>query len=612
MCGIVGYIGDRPVLPLLLDGLRRLEYRGYDSAGVAVLDNGRPVINKSAGRIETLAMQVKDNNTTATVGIGHTRWATHGEPNDINAHPHADCRQEVVCVHNGIIENFRELKSWLTERGHDFTSEADTEVIPHLIEHCYQESGDLAAATRQAAARLRGSYAVVVMSSCEPGRLVAMRQSSPLIIGLGEGEHLIASDIPAILQYTRRVVVLQDGEFAVVDRERVDIHDIEGNPVEPRPPLEINWDPEMAERGGYPHFMLKEIHEQPDAVVETLRGRLGESGYAVSLEDTGLDRGVARRVNRVFITACGTAYHAGLVGKRLLEGLARVPVEVDLASEFRYRDPLIAGGDLLIAVSQSGETADTLAAVREARLRGARVLAITNVAGSSITREADYVMGTRAGPEIAVASTKAYVTQLVAFFLIALFFANARDTLDEEVADEAAAGLRALPRQLNEVLELSDRIREIAAWMAESDDVFFIGRGLDYAVCLEGQLKLKEISYIHAEALAAGELKHGTLALIEPGVPVVALATQAALLDKTMSNVIQVRARGGEVVGIAPRGTADLEEHAREMLELPAAHELVAPVLGAVAMQLISYYAAVARGCDVDKPRNLAKSVTVE
>ena len=606
MCGIVGYVGNGEALGFILEGLKRLEYRGYDSAGVAVLQGNRSVVRKSAGRICSLEQGISGEALEGALGIGHTRWATHGAPTDLNAHPHTDCHGDVVVVHNGIVENYQELTTWLRERGHRFTSETDTEVIPHLVEEYYREGKDLASAVRQAALRLRGSYALAVMASSEPGYLVAVRQSSPLVVGLGEDENYIASDIPALLGRTRRTYILEDGEMAVVARDGVALYDLEGAPAD-KSVFQVEWDPVMAEKGGYAHFMLKEIHEQPLALRDTLAGRL--DGGQVVLKEVSRSTEILRDCQRVFIVACGTAYHAGLVGKHLVETLARVPVEVDLASEFRYRDPLIPPGSVMVIVSQSGETADTLAALREGKARGARVIGITNVVGSSVARESDEVIYTRAGPEIAVASTKAYTTQIAALALLAAGMAQLKG---RDIPGDFMKALNALPATAEKAMALDSRVKEVAGRISQWDDVFFVGRGPDFASSLEGQLKLKEISYIHAEAYAAGELKHGTLALITEGVPVVALATQRAVFDKTLSNVMEIKARGGWVAALVNEGDRGMDGVCDFLLEVPETHSLLAPVITAVPLQLLAYHAAVLRGCDVDKPRNLAKSVTVE
>ncbi|MGQ9498268.1 MAG: glutamine--fructose-6-phosphate transaminase (isomerizing) [Desulfotomaculales bacterium] len=610
MCGIVGYVGARPAVPILIDGLRRLEYRGYDSAGLVVAENGSLVVVKRAGTIGVLVGALDGTPYSSTVGIGHTRWATHGAPTDVNAHPHTDCTGHLAVVHNGIIENYLAIKAWLAGLGHEFKSETDTEVLPHLIEHYYD--GDLRAAVLRAVKHLSGSYAFLALTQHEPYRLIAARQDSPLVIGLGAGENFVASDIPALLPYTRDTYLLNDGDLAEVTPDGVQVFDLEDKP-QAREIFHVTWEADQAEKGGYDHFMLKEIFEQPEALRDTLRGRLSEEGVQVRLDELApLDAGCIQGIRRVFITACGTAYHAGVVGKYLLERLARVPVEVDIASEFRYRNPLITPSDLVIVVSQSGETADTRAALREARARGARVAAITNVVGSSIAREADLVFYTWAGPEIAVASTKAYVTQLVAFVLLAVWLAERRGELAGAEAKDILAAMQELPAQAAAVLEQAPAVAGAACRCAAAEHIFFIGRGLDYAVAMEGALKLKEISYIHAEAYAAGELKHGTLALVVDGTPVIALATQPELEEKMVSNIKEVKARGARVLAVTFAGNNHLEEVADEVFYIPRTHPLLAPVLAVIPLQLFAYYAAVARGCEVDKPRNLAKSVTVE
>lgn len=607
MCGIVGYIGTRSAVPILIDSLKRLEYRGYDSAGIAALNDRRLRVVKTKGTIEGLERKLAQVNIEAAIGIGHTRWATHGAPSDENAHPHTDCRSRLAVVHNGIIENFGSIKAWLEDRGHVFESETDTEVLPHLIEHFY--AGDLVRATRKVAEVAEGSYALAVISEDEPDTLVCMREQSPLVIGIGKGENFIASDIPALLKYTRDFYILEDGELAVITPERIRIYDRQGREVR-KNVFHVDWDAEVAEKGGYAHFMLKEIYEQPRALRDTLRGRLGAQG--VMLPELGLSPLEASRLRKVAFVACGTAYHAGLVGKYLVEKLARIPAEADIASEFRYREPILDEDTLVVVISQSGETADTLAALRLAKLADARIFAVTNVVGSSVAREAGRVFFTMAGPEIAVASTKAYVTQLLAVTLLAIKLGELRGTLSLGEMEELVGALKLLPARSEEVLAFGDKVAELAGRWFASEDVFFIGRGLDYAVALEGALKMKEISYIHAEAYAAGELKHGTLALITEGVPVVALATQRDLVDKMVSNIKEVKARGGLVFAVVGRGIEHMEEVVDEVLVLPEVNPYVAPALAVIPLQLLAYHCAVLRGCEVDKPRNLAKSVTVE
>lgn len=609
MCGIVGYIGRREALPVLMDGLQRLEYRGYDSAGVALVAGGRTWVEKRKGRLSDLQTVLGNLPSGCRVGIGHTRWATHGRPSDRNAHPHTDTSGRFAVVHNGIIENYAELRAELERQGCVFRSETDTEVIPHLIASCYD--GDLVRAVRRAVPRLRGAYAIAVVCQQEPDKIVAVRAASPLVIGLGEGEFLLASDIPALLPYTRQVIVMEEGWLAELTPEGVTLTTVAGEPVQPQV-MRVDWEPGQAERGGYAHFMLKEIHEQPRALRDTLTGRLDAATGLVTLSEVGLSAAEVRALRKVAMVACGTAAHAGLVGRYLIERLAGIPVEWDLASEYRYREPLVDEHTLFVAVSQSGETADTLAALREARSRGARVLAVTNVVGSTVAREADWVLYTWAGPEIAVASTKAYSTQVVALTLLAIWLGQQNGRIDPAEASALVSGLQHLPDQAGQALSLEAAVKEAAEALAGHDDVFFIGRNLDYAVALEAQLKLKEISYIHAEAYAAGELKHGPLALITDGVPVVALNTQPDLAEKTISNIQETRARGAFVLGLAQEGDEETARHCDRIFYLPRTHRLLTPALAVIPMQLLAYYAATARGTDVDKPRNLAKSVTVE
>ncbi len=609
MCGIVGYIGNRDSQEVLLSGLKKLEYRGYDSAGVAVYTGMTLEVTKSQGKIAVLESRLNEAPLRGTIGIGHTRWATHGKPSDVNSHPHVDNSQQFSVVHNGIIENFMSLREELTAAGHVFASETDTEVISHLIASLYE--GDIVVAVQRAVKRMRGAYAIAVLCEQEPDRLVAVRLASPLIIGIGEGENFIGSDIPAILEYTRNVFILNDGEMALLTREGVDLMTIEGNPIR-RESFHVDWDITTAEKAGFDHFMLKEIFEQPKAYQDTMGSRISESGDRVVLPEFTLGEDVLRGIRAIQIVACGTAMHAGLVGKQLIEKLVRVPVEVDVASEYRYRDPIVTSETLVIVVSQSGETADTLAGLREAKRRGAKVLAITNVVGSSVAREADDVITTWAGPEIAVASTKAYTSQLIAFTLLAIYLGQVRETVGAGEARELIAALQKLPKQVTHILDESEKFKLLAERVAAHDNLFFIGRGVDYAVAQEGSLKLKEISYIHSEAYAAGELKHGTLALIEEGIPVIALATQETVFEKTVSNIIEVKARGAYVLGIANAGNEELAKSVDEVYHIPRTLELLTPALAVVPMQLLAYYASLARGNDVDKPRNLAKSVTVE
>ncbi|MDR7419817.1 MAG: glutamine--fructose-6-phosphate transaminase (isomerizing) [Armatimonadota bacterium] len=615
MCGIMGYIGPRQALPILLEGLRRLEYRGYDSAGVAVLANGHIELRKAAGKLGILEGQLAGTPVQGHVGIGHTRWATHGNPTDANAHPHSDCTGRCVVIHNGIIENYLPLRERLAAHGHTFRSDTDTEVVAHLIEEALAampagRPDRLEAAVREAVRQARGAYAIVVMSAEHPERIVAVRMISPLIVGLGQDEMLLASDIPALLPHTRDVVIIGDGEMAIIERGRVTITDLEGRPLD-RPPQHITWDAAAAEKGGYPHFMLKEIHEQPRALQETTMGRLDRDD-AVELDGVAFPDGFVERLEKVWILACGTAFHAGLAGRWMIEHLARVPAEPDLASELRYRDPLINGTTLAVAISQSGETADTLAASREARARGSRLLAVTNVVGSTLAREADDVLFIRAGPEIAVASTKAYSTMLIALQMLAIDLGLRRRTLSASRAADLIAGLRHLPVLAQEVLDRAASVEALAKRLVGAEHAFFIGRGLDYAVAMEGSLKLKEISYLHSEALAAGELKHGTLALVTPATPVFALVTQRAVYEKTLSNIQEVRARGAEVIAVAYDDDREITKHAETVLRIPTVDDMLAAVLAILPLQLFAYHVAALRGHDIDQPRNLAKSVTVE
>lgn len=607
MCGIVGYIGKKAALPILVEGLKKLEYRGYDSSGIAVLEEGGIRITKSVGKLAKLEEKLGNRTVNSTIGIGHTRWATHGRPSDTNAHPHMDCHGDFAVVHNGIIENYLELKEWLIQEGHTFRSETDTEVLAHLVEHYYE--GDLEEAVRKTFAKVEGSYATVVMSYKQPDILVAIRKDSPMIIGIGEGEFFIASDIPAVLNYTRNTYIMEDGEMVTVSEQGVKFCDFEGNRHE-KIIFEVTWDPIAAEKGGYEHFMLKEIFEQPKALRDTLAGRLHDD--KVILQEVDLSPREVAAFNKVAIVACGTAYHAGLIGRGLIERWAKIPVEIDIASEFRYRSPLIDEKTLVVVISQSGETADTLAALRESKKKGARVVAITNVVGSSVAREAHDVIHTWAGPEIAVASTKAYTTQIEGMILLALYLTQAKGTMPQEWINEIISELRKIPDKAEEILKQAYAIEKMVQCFEKVDSTFFIGRGLDWAVAQEGSLKLKEISYIHAEAYAAGELKHGTLALITEDTPVIALATQRELYEKTLSNVIEVKARDARVIGFTFEGNHAFDKSVDEVFYIPETVNELASILTVIPLQLLSYYVSVARGNDVDKPRNLAKSVTVE
>jgi glucosamine--fructose-6-phosphate aminotransferase (isomerizing) len=610
MCGIVGYIGNRNTQEILIEGLKKLEYRGYDSAGIAVHTGERLEIRKSKGRLSVLEEKLKEAPLTGSVGIGHTRWATHGKPSDVNSHPHTDNSRKFTVVHNGIIENYLELREELSIAGHTFVSETDTEVVSHLIADEYE--GDIVAAVQRAVKRMRGAFALGVLTEHEPDKLVAVRYASPLIIGIGQGEFFIASDIPAILEHTRDVYILEDGEMAVLTRTGALVMTTDGRPVA-KSVFHVDWDLMTAEKAGFEHFMLKEIHEQPKAYRDTMGSRISPDGRQVVLPEIKLTPDEIRAIRRIHIVACGTALHAGLVGKHVIESLARIPVEADVASEYRYRNPIITPDTLVIVVSQSGETADTLAALREAKRAGARVLAITNVVGSSVAREADDVIITWAGPEIAVASTKAYTTQLIAFYLFGLYLAQTLGTKDGAFIASVIAAMKELPAQVEDILGHAGVLKQIAESLARHGNLFFIGRGVDWAVAQEGSLKLKEISYIHSEAYAAGELKHGTLALIEEGTPVIALVTQEDLYEKTLSNIKEVKARGARVFGLVNRSSRDeVAKSVDELFAIPDTLPLLTPALAVVPLQLIAYYASLALGHDVDKPRNLAKSVTVE
>ncbi|WP_411678937.1 glutamine--fructose-6-phosphate transaminase (isomerizing) [Clostridium thailandense] len=608
MCGIVGFVGKRGASPVLIEGLSKLEYRGYDSAGVAILDGDKLNVTKCKGRLANLEEKLKESPLVGSVGIGHTRWATHGEPSDLNSHPHTNEDGTISVVHNGIIENYIHIREWLISKGYKFVSETDTEVIPHLVDYFY--NGDLVDAVMKAAAKMEGSYAIGVVCSKEPNKVVAVRKDSPLIVGLGKGENFIASDIPAILNHTRDIYLLNDNEFVVLTEDGVKLLTAEGEEIK-RDIYHVTWNADAAEKGGFEHFMIKEIHEQPKAIKDTMTSRI-MPGKPITLDDITITKEQIKNIDKIYIVACGTAYHAGVVGKYAIEKLARIPVEVDIASEFRYRDPIINERTLMIVVSQSGETADTLAALREAKAHGARVIAVTNVVGSSVSREADDILYTWAGPEIAVASTKAYVTQLIAMYIIALFFAENKNSVNSEEIEKIKAAMLELPEKAEEVLKHKEVLQKFASKTYMHKDMFFLGRGLDYAVAMEGSLKVKEISYIHSEAYAGGELKHGPIALIEKGTVVIALATQLGLFDKMVSNVKEVKTRGANVLGIAYEGHTEIEKTVDAALYIPRTHDILAPVISVIPLQLASYYMAVQKGCDVDKPRNLAKSVTVE
>ena len=607
MCGIMGYVGPQEAGPILIDGLRRLEYRGYDSAGIAVT-NGSINVRKAQGKITNLEELLDSDPLEGSIGIGHTRWATHGAPTDANAHPHTDPTGEFVVVHNGIIENYQSLREELASQGAVYTSETDSEVLAHLVAREYD--GDLVAAVRSTVALSEGAYAMVVMSRREPGKIVAVRKISPLVVGLGDGETFLASDIPAVLHHTRDFLIIEDDELVVVTEDGATVETIAGDPID-RDVVHITWDAEQAEKGGYEHFMLKEIYEQPTVVTETLAGRLDQDG-TVWLEDVEFDDAYAAAIDRVWITACGTAYHAGLIGQEIFRRVLRLPTNVEYAHELRYADPIVGPNELTIAISQSGETADTLAAARLASDNGSRMLAITNVVGSTLSRYADDILYTRAGPEISVASTKAYMAMLIAQYLLALRIGSARGTVDETLAQAVSHGLHRMPAALEEVLRRESQAVEAAELVRDAEDMYFIGRGLDFAIAMEGSLKLKEISYLHSEAMPAGELKHGTLALITEGVPVVVILTQRSVYDKTISAVQEVKARGGTVIAVAYDTDTEIDKHADLVLRIPDMEDLLAPVAAVVPLQMLAYHVASMRGHDIDQPRNLAKSVTVE
>ena len=609
MCGIVGYLGHRQATEVLIEGLSKLEYRGYDSAGVAVNTGNDLEIRKFKGRLAILAEDLEKNPIHGGLGIGHTRWATHGEPSDVNSHPHFNMARTIAVVHNGIIENYMELKEELQAEGVVFLSQTDTEVVAHLVDKYYE--GNLLDAVYKATERLRGAYALGVVCKDNDKELVSVRKDSPLVVGLGEGENFIASDIPAILKYTRKVYFLENGEFVHIVDDKVTVLN-ENREVVNKEVNEITWDVEAASKGGYEHFMLKEIYEQPNGVKETLVRRLNDNGE-IQLDDIKMTKEDLDKINKVYIIACGTAYHAGLVGKFAIEKFAKIPVITDIASEFRYRDPFVDENTLVILVSQSGETADTLASLRYAKDKGARIMSVTNVVGSSIARESDDVFYTWAGPEVSVASTKAYTTQLVSFYMIALDFAIKKGTITKEFYFEMIEKLKEMPEKVEKALEQEAYIKdEVAKELKEASSAFYLGRGLDYNIAMEGALKIKEISYIHAEAFAAGELKHGTIALIEKGTPVVAIATQEDLFEKMVSNMEEVKARGAYVIAVAQEKNKEVEKAADKVIYIPNVDDMLSSILSVLPLQLLSYYVAVQRGCDVDKPRNLAKSVTVE
>lgn len=608
MCGIVGYIGDQNAVDIIVNGLEKLEYRGYDSSGIAIIENHELKVSKYKGRLSILEEKVIKEGLKGNIGIGHTRWATHGEPSDANAHPHINQKENLAIVHNGIIENYMELKENLESKGYIFLSETDTEVIAHLIDFYY--NGSIIDAVQKTIKDLVGAYALEVLHEDHPDQLIVVRKDSPLIIGVGHNENFIASDIPAVLKYTRDIYILEDGDLAVITKNDIKMYDKKGQPIVKKI-YHVDWDLEAAEKSGYDHFMIKEIHEQPRAIKDTYSPRIDSDGN-IKLDDIKITKKDLENIDQIYIVACGTAYYAGLVGKTFIEEFVDVPVIADVGSEFRYNKNFINEKSLMIVVSQSGETADTLAPLRLAKEKGARVMAITNVVGSTIAREADDLLYTWAGPEIAVASTKAYTTQIVAFGLLALDMGLKKGTINKKMYSEMISAIQELPKQAQSVLDCEENMKKVADLISTANHAFYIGRGLDYNIAIEGALKLKEVSYIHAEAMAAGELKHGTIALIERGTPVIALATEKHLYEKVVSNIKEVKARGAYVIAIAREGQTDIEKSADEVIYIPNTANGFSAVLGVIPLQLMAYHVAVLRDCDVDKPRNLAKSVTVE
>jgi len=609
MCGIIGYVGERDATTILIEGLRRLEYRGYDSAGIAVLQDGDIEVRRCVGKLDALERLLLKSPVSGGTGVGHTRWATHGRPSDGNAHPHRAGR--VVLIHNGIIENYMALRATLIEKGRELQSETDTEIISHLIDDLMEQGHDFEAATRAAVAKLQGSFAIVVLCQGEPGRLLAAKSATPIVIGLGDGEQFLASDIPALLDHTRNVLFLEDGEIADVTRAGVRLSRFDGTPVE-RAPRRITWDPVTAQKGGFKHFLAKEIHEQGQAIVDTMRGRLLPDEGDVCLDEIGLGGQWWRQLERIDLVACGTAWHACLLAKFFIEQLARIPCNVDYGSEFRYREPVLDPHGLVLVVSQSGETADTLAAVESARERSCPSLAVCNVVDSSIARRADAVVYTHAGPEISVASTKAFTTQVIVLLLLALYLGRRRGVLDAAAVRELIGELLAIMTPVARVLELEPEIEVLARRYAQASDFLYLGRGLSYPIALEGALKLKEISYIHAEGYPAGEMKHGPIALINEDVPVLVLLPNDTAFPKTLSNLKEVESRGGQIITVTDRADQDVREVSRDVLQVPSVHRLLTPVILTIPLQLLAYHIAVHRGTDVDQPRNLAKSVTVE
>lgn len=610
MCGIIGYIGSRNAIPVLINGLRRLEYRGYDSAGISFLKDNRIGVRRCAGKIKELEVFIRKEKLESNIGVGHTRWATHGKPSEENAHPHR--AGGIVVVHNGIIENYMELKETLKKKGHVFTSETDTEVICHLILSYSKKGHGLEEATKAALKHVEGAYAIGVLDEAEPDKILAVKKDSPLVIGLGDKEYFIASDIPAFLKYTRDAMILENGEMATLTRKGVSVSDINKNRPVKKKVMRITWSPAMAEKGGYKHFMLKEIYEQPRAIADTIRGRFSPEKGEVNIKEFSLKQSDLKKLKKVFLVACGTSWHAALVGKYMIEDMARVPCEVDIASEFRYRKPLIPDNCLMIVLTQSGETADTLAAQKEAKRLGARVLSICNVVGSTSSREADGVFYTHSGPEIGVASTKAFTTQLTALYLLSIAFAKAKGTLKAKEIKALFNELLQLPEKVEKALQCDDSVLKIAKKFYRVRDFLYLGRGINFPIALEGALKLKEISYIHAEGYPAGEMKHGPIALIDNDMPVLALAPDDRVLEKILSNMEEVKSRGGKLIALATEGNTRLHERASHLLFMPETNYYLSPIIFSIPLHLLAYHMAVLRKCNVDQPRNLAKSVTVE
>ena len=610
MCGIIGYIGKRNAIPVLIHGLKRLEYRGYDSAGISFLKDSKIGVRRCSGKIKDLETLIKKEKLKSTIGIGHTRWATHGRPSEENAHPHR--ADGIVVVHNGIIENYFELREGLKKRGHVFTSETDTEVICHLILR-YSKSGySLEDATREALKHLEGAYAIGVMNEAEPDKILAVKKDSPLVVGIGDGEFFIASDIPAFLKYTRDAMILENGEMAIITRNGVTVHDVRTNETVNKKAIQITWSPAMAEKGGFRHFMLKEIFEQPRAISDTIRGRLSLEKGEVNLKEFSLTESQLKKLNKVFLVACGTSWHAALVGKYMIEDMVRIPCEVDIASEFRYRKPIIPEHSLMIVITQSGETADTLAAQREARRLGARVMTICNVVGSTSAREADGIFYTHSGPEIGVASTKAFTTQLTALYLLSIALAKAKGTRNVKERQGLLNELLQLPEKVEKALYCHDAVKRIAKKYYHVRDFLYLGRGINYPIALEGALKLKEISYIHAEGYPAGEMKHGPIALIDNTMPVLALAPDDTVLEKILSNMEEVKSRGGKLIAVAVEGNTKVNSRTPDIIFMPGTNYYLTPIIFSIPLHLLAYHMAVLRKCNVDQPRNLAKSVTVE